>query len=155
MLLKKKMNKGRVHFAVLQEIESRIKDLKLILDDAFAAAGSSDAKSSAGDKHETGVAMAQLEQEKLTKQINELLTLQGNLLKINPTIVHQKIKLGSLVETNNGWFYFSIGIGFIKVEELTFFAINPRAPLGQLLVGKGIGDSITFNGNTTTILSVQ
>jgi transcription elongation GreA/GreB family factor len=148
-------NKEIIHEQLLIEVENRIKNLKIILIEMFEAAGGTDAKSSAGDKHETGVAMAQLEQEKLTKQINELLKLQENLQKINPTIKQSKIGLGSLVETNNGFYYFSIGIGNLIIGNQTIFALNPKSPIGELLTGKIKGDKIHFNGKTTEILGVQ
>ena len=75
--------------------------------------GSRDAKSSAGDKHETGVAMAQLEQEKLRYQIHEFQKMQDIVQKINPSKTNSKINLGSLVETDKGWFYISVGLGSV------------------------------------------
>ncbi len=149
------LNKKIVYQNVCNEVNLRIRNLKSILQEMFDAASRNDSKNSAGDKHETGVAMAQLEQEKLTKQINELLTIQENLQKINPTTSHTKIGLGSLVETNNGWYYFSVGIGTIKMESFSIFAINPKAPIGELLLGKTKGECILFNGKSTEILSIQ
>lgn len=149
------LNKEIIHQNLVIEIENRVKNLKLILNEMFEAAGGNDAKSSAGDKHETGVAMAQLEQEKLTKQINELLKLQENLLRINPTIEHYKVSLGSLVETNNGVYYFSVGLGPITIEKEIIFALNPKAPIGELLTGKNKGEKVQFNGKITEILNIQ
>jgi len=148
------MNKEKVHTSVLENLNERIESLNSILKDTFQSTAE-DSKSSAGDKHETGVAMAQLEQEKLTKQINEFFLLKDALLKINPTKNHTKIEIGSLVETNNGWYYFSIGLGAIKVGENTVFAINPLAPIGILMKGKSKGDLIEFNKNKTEIISVN
>ncbi|NBX79041.1 MAG: hypothetical protein EBQ94_01470 [Flavobacteriales bacterium] len=148
------MNKEEIYQATLSNLKSKIASLKVILEDSFGAAASNDAKSSAGDKHETGVAMAHLEQEKITKQVNELLLQQELLLKINPSISHSKIGIGSLVKTNKGWFYFSIGLGAIEIANETVFAINPKAPLGQLLVGKTVNESVKFNGATTEILQI-
>lgn len=149
------LNKEIIHKQLNNEVENRVKNLKIILNEMCEAAGGNDAKSSAGDKHETGIAMAQLEQEKLTKQINELLKLQESLQRINPTIEQSKIGLGSLVETNNGFYYFSIGIGNFIVGERTIFALNPKSPIGELLTGKIKGERIYFNGKTTEILGVQ
>lgn len=147
------MNKEIVHRAILENLNERIESLNSILKETFEATAE-DSKSSAGDKHETGVAMAQLEQEKLTKQINEFIQLKEALLKINPSKVHTKIETGSLVETNNGWYYFSIGLGAVKIEEIIIFALNPLAPIGLLLNGKSKGESVIFNGKTTEILDV-
>ena len=148
------MLKQNVLIHALEKINSKIKELEIIADEVKSSL-LSDSKSSAGDKHETARAMVQLEQEKLTKQINELLKLQENLQKINPTIVQSKIGLGSLVETNNGIYYFSVGIGPVTIDNQLIFALNPKAPIGELLTGKTKGDKIQFNGKITEILSVQ
>jgi transcription elongation GreA/GreB family factor len=147
------MNKISVHLALSLYLQERIDGLTAILKETYEATAE-DSKSSAGDKHETAVSMAQLEQEKLTKQINEFLELQSTLLKINPERKHASIELGSLVETNNGWYYFSIGLGAVQIEGHTFFAMNPLAPIGKLLLGKRAGEKVEFNGNVTEILSV-
>ncbi len=148
------MNKIEVHQAICQHLQSRIDGLTDILKETYEATAN-DSKSSAGDKHETAISMAQLEQEKLTKQINDYLALQVSLFKINPEKASSKIELGSLVETNNGWYYFSVGLGVFQVREITVFAINPLAPIGKLLTGKIVNESINFNGNITTIFSIS
>ena len=148
------MNKIEVHQAICQHLQSRIDGLTDILKETYEATAN-DSKSSAGDKHETAISMAQLEQEKLTKQINDYLSLQVSLFKINPEKASSKIELGSLVETNNGWYYFSVGLGVFQVREITVFAINPLAPIGKLLTGKIVNESINFNGNITTIFSIS
>jgi len=142
-----------VHLALSLHLQERIDGLTTILKETYASTAE-DSKSSAGDKHETAVSMAQLEQEKLTKQINEFLELKSTLLKINPERKHVSIELGSLVETTNGWYYFSIGLGAFQIDCLTFFAMNPLAPIGKLLLGKRAGEKVEFNGNVTEILSV-
>ena len=68
-------------------------------------------KSSAGDKHETGRAMAQLEQEKNAQQLNEALALREQLNKIDPLQRSSSIQPGSFVKTNLGNFYISISAG--------------------------------------------
>lgn len=148
------MNKLTVHQTISTYLQQRIDGLTEILKETYEATAN-DSKSSAGDKHETAISMAQLEQEKLTKQINEFLVLQDSLVKINSEKNHSKIELGSLVETNNGWYYFSVGLGAVPVGNYTVFAMNPLAPIGRLLEGKTKGESIEFNGKKTVVLSVE
>ena len=148
------MDKVVVHASTLIALSNKIASLQEILDDTYKST-LDDSKSSAGDKHETSIAMVQLEQEKLTNQLNELLKQQRILLSINPTSRHQLIQLGSLVETKQAWYYFSIGIGLITVEKTAIFAINPDSPLGQLLIKKKAGESVTFNGMVTEIIAVN
>jgi len=147
------MNKEEVLEATVAQLNNRIERLQAILQDTFEATAN-DSKSSAGDKHETATAMAQIEQEKLTHQINEFLQLKESISKINPAVKHTKIEPGSLVETNNGWYYLSIGLGAIKYKTTTVFCMNPLAPIAQLLKGKKAGDSFVFNGSSTSIISV-
>ena len=147
------MDKVVVHASTLITLSNKIASLQEILDETYKST-LDDSKSSAGDKHETSIAMVQLEQEKLTNQLNEFLKQQRILLSINPTNRHQLIQLGSLVETKQAWYYFSIGIGLISIEKTAIFAINPDSPLGRLLLKKKAGESVTFNGMVTEIIAV-
>ena len=148
------MNKQEVHIEAINFTQQKVDALTKIYKEALNAAAADDAKSSSGDKHETAVSMAQLEQEKITKQINTLLEQKRELEKINTSIPHKIIQKGSLIETNNGWFYLSIGIGLIKHSNFQFFCLSPQAPLGELLLGKKTKDTISFNGKTTAIKNI-
>ncbi len=145
--------KESIHQALRIQLKFRIDEIQNILDDLHLS-GSRDAKSSAGDKHETGVAMAQLEQEKLRYQIHEFQKMEEIVQKINPSKSNSKIHLGSLVETDKGWFYISVGLGPLTFEEQVIFAINPEAPVAKALIAKEKGDSIHFNGVESKVLQV-
>ena len=145
--------KESIHQDLRKKLKFRIDEIQNILEDLHLS-GSRDAKSSAGDKHETGVAMAQLEQEKLRYQIHEFQKMQDIVQKINPSKTNSKINLGSLVETDKGWFYISVGLGSLTFKEQLIFAINPEAPFGKALIAKEKGDSIHFNGVESNVLQV-
>ena len=145
--------KESIHKTLRKQLTFRIDEIQNILDDLLLS-GSRDAKSSAGDKHETGVAMAQLEQEKLRYQINEFQKMGEIVQKINPSKSNSKIHLGSLVQTDKGWFYISVGLGSLTFKEQVIFAINPEAPFGKVIIGKEKGDSIHFNGVESEIIQV-
>ena len=114
----------------------------------------SETKSTAGDKHETGRAMVQLEREKAGIQLAEIQKLQQLLAKIslnsNTAVVH----LGSLVRTTKAIYFIAISIGEVKITDEVVFAIAPNTPIGKLLLGKKQGDSITFNDTTQRILEI-
>ena len=145
--------KESIHQVLRIQLTFRIDEIQNILDDLHLS-GSHDTKSSAGDKHETGVAMAQLEQEKLRYQIYEFQKMQDVVQKINPSKSNSKINLGSLVETDKGWFYISVGLGSLTFKEQVIFAINPEAPVAKALIAKEKGDSIHFNGVESNVLQV-
>ena len=92
----------RVVFAhVAAELSDKIEALQIQFDELQKAL-KSETKSTAGDKHETGRAMAQLEQEKLSNQLVKTTTLRNALSKVNPNQIHDVIKYGSLVKTKIG-----------------------------------------------------
>jgi|TARA_R110000782_G_scaffold251934_1_gene339603 hypothetical protein len=124
-----------LHQRCLLLAEERIVSLQHILKEAQQAANN-ETKSSAGDKHETGRAMAQLETEKLTAQLSEALNIKQNLTQINPTITNNTVVLGSVVYTNKGNFYIAASIGKVAIANEVFFAISPPLPQASTLVVK-------------------
>lgn len=109
-------------------------------------AANNETKSSAGDKHETARAMMQLEQEKLGNQLKELLEQKTELEKIDISNSHTYVAKGSLIQTDKGYFFLSIGLGKINVEGKIVFSISPRSPFGIKLLGKKGTDVVEMNG---------
>ena len=71
---------------------------------------SSETKSSAGDKHETGRAMIQLEREQLGNQLANIEAEKEIFLKIEPTNQSQILGLGSVVLTSQNNYFISSSI---------------------------------------------
>jgi len=116
---------------------------------------SSEGKSTAGDKHETGRAMLQLEREKLGIQLKNAEEVYAILQKIDSGQKHSKIALGSYIETDLMSYYLSVSLGQIKLKNKTVFAISPQSPVGKLLLGKVENEVLQFNGKSQTILQVS
>lgn len=114
----------------------------------------SETKSSAGDKHETGRAMLQLEIEKAGQQLQSISQMNETLSKINlentSTIAH----LGSLVKTNEANYFLSISAGQLVVENEHYFAVSVSSPIGKLLLGKKEKEEVVFNGKQIKIVGV-
>lgn len=115
---------------------------------------SSETKSSAGDKHETGRAMLQLERERLGQQLAEAEKIVQIMAKVPIKNSSKKIGLGSWVKTTVGTYYLAISAGAYKIEGDAVYCISPGTPIGQLLVAKSIGDSFIFNGKKIAIVDV-
>jgi hypothetical protein len=113
-----------------------------------------DAKGSAGDKHETGLAMMHLEQEKLNKKLLELLDAQNKFLKIDYSIVSNQVILGSLIEANDTFFLMAVALPKIEMDGKTVFGMSPQSPLGELFMGKKKNDEIIFNGKNYSISEI-
>ncbi|TYA74253.1 3-oxoacyl-ACP synthase [Seonamhaeicola marinus] len=101
-------------------------------------------KSTAGDKHETGRAMLQLEREKTGSQLAEIQTIKTVLSKIDVGKSTNTVSLGSIVYTSNLNYFIAISAGELKVGNETFYAVSVGTPIGQLLIGKVIDDEIVF-----------
>ena len=139
------MTKQAILQLSLEKVNHRMKELEILLDELHVSM-EDETKSSAGDKHETARAMVQLEQEKLSKQLHEFIQMKGILTQINPTVKHVQVGMGSLVETSEGWFFLSVGLGLLSGDDKPVFALNPQAPIGLQLKGKKVGDEVEFGG---------
>jgi transcription elongation GreA/GreB family factor len=106
-----------------------------------------DAKGSAGDKHETALSMMHLEQEKLNFKLQEILLQKAIIDKIDPTVNHSKVTLGSLVQVNEMWLFVSAALPKITIDDSTIIAVSPQSPLGSKLMGNQVG--FEFEINTT------
>ncbi len=116
---------------------------------------SSETKSSAGDKHETGRAMLQLEREKLGQQLEEVEKMAIILSRISIKHKARTIVLGSLVQTSKSEYFLAVSAGEFTKGGQSIFCISGGTPIGQLLLGKSIGDVVTFNGDKIRIAKID
>ncbi|XLS29109.1 3-oxoacyl-ACP synthase [Flavobacteriaceae bacterium M23B6Z8] len=114
----------------------------------------SETKSSAGDKHETGRAMLQLEREKTGRQLAEIEREQQLLSKISSETLNSLVRPGSLVITSQANYYISISAGKLEKDGIIYYAVSPLAPIAQVLTGNKVGGEIVFQGKTIQILEV-
>nr|WP_233164213.1 GreA/GreB family elongation factor [Snuella sedimenti] len=114
----------------------------------------SETKSTAGDKHETGRAMVQLEREKLGQQLAEIQKNNQVLAKIDVSKSSEAIGLGSIVFTSSGNYFIAISTGELVVDNQKFYAISMSAPIAKVLLGKRVGDEIHFRMQTFRIEAV-
>lgn len=133
---------------------SKVEALELGLN-ATRESTTSESKSSAGDKHETGRAMMHLEQEKLHKQLAEAQTIVAEFERIDGKAVHTKIGLGTLVKTDKTMFLLAAGLGKVNFQGSTFFVVSTKAPIAAQFLGKSAGDKVNMNGTVYDIQSVE
>ena len=135
-------------------LSEKINELRLMISD-LAQDAQNDAKGSAGDKHETGLSMMHLEQEKLNQKLAEIIGQKNGIDKIDADAIHAKVALGSLVQTNEMLFYISTALPKITIDNKTIIAVSPESPLGSQLLGKSVGDEITINNNRFHIKTIE
>lgn len=130
----------------LQAVQKQITEIQESL--------TSETKSSAGDKHETGRAMLQLEREKAGVQLSEIQKQQDTLAKVNVQKISETICLGSVVFTSKANYFIAISAGEFIVNNESFYAISPSTPIGKMLLGKRKYDEVSFNKQTIKIESI-
>ena len=135
-------------------LSEKINELRFMISD-LAQDAQNDAKGSAGDKHETTLSMMHLEQEKLNQKLAEIIEQKNVVDKIDADAIHNKIALGSLVQTNDMLFYISAALPKIQLENKTIIAVSPQSPLGSQLLGKSLGDEIVINTNRFQIKAIE
>ena len=114
----------------------------------------SETKSSAGDKHETGRAMLQLEMEKASQQFAGIQEMKEILSKINTTKTSKIAHLGSVIFTDITNYFLSISAGKLTVGGDDFFAISVSSPIGKLLLGRNESKELSFNGKVIKIKQI-
>lgn len=141
--------KQKIHQYYTQQVQDKI-DVFRDMISALTEDSKNDAKGSAGDKHETALSMMHLEQEKLNCKLKEVLDQKAVLDKIDSSLLHTTIALGSLVQANGIYLYVSLALTKINIEQINVIALSPQSPLGTKLMGNKVG--FEFEINTTKYL---
>lgn len=115
----------------------------------------SETKSSAGDKHETGRAMLQLEREKLGRQLGEAEKMKEVLARVKISGTTGTVVLGSLVKTTATTYFLAVSAGELEDGGKSVFCISGASPIGRSLLGKSAGEHIVFGGKEIKILAID
>lgn len=145
--------KEQLYEQIQQLIDQRVSNAQKAMY-AAATSKSNQTKSSAGDKFETGRAMMQAEEDRSKVQLIKAMALKNELAKFNVHLDRETVDLGSLVITNQGNYFLSVGIGKLSVDNTTYYAISPASPIGQLLVGKKPGEKVIFREKAILIREI-
>ena len=156
MATPKQLNKPALHALCAAFIIERIAAAEVAMHTAQESANS-ETKSSAGDKYETGRAMAQEERNRNAAQLRQARQLLAELTRISPDLPCDTVRPGALVETSLGWFYLSISAGRLapKDDEPEVFAVSVAAPVAVALLGRRAGEEARFNGKEVRVLAVS
>jgi transcription elongation GreA/GreB family factor len=134
---------------VYQEFQQVLKDKIDRLQQQLAELKESTAnetKSTVGDKYETTRALLQTEQDTVRKKIQEARDQQVLYHQIDSTVTSAVVRPGSLVKSSNGWFFISVALGKIVIDDKTVIAISPFSPMGQSLMGSTANNTIEIKG---------
>ncbi|MFZ2905126.1 MAG: 3-oxoacyl-ACP synthase [Cyclobacteriaceae bacterium] len=145
--------KHQLYALCLSSVTEKIILLLEIIRSAQLSANA-ETKSSMGDKYETGRAMAQLEIEKNSAQLAEVLKSKDVLERLSPDTITSTAQVGSLVITNQGNYYLAVAAGRIELNGRTFYIISPASPLAQKLLGCKVSDAPAFRDKSFVIQEI-
>ena len=135
-------------------IEQRIGAARTAMQ-AAQESSSSETKSSAGDKYETGREMANAERDRNAAHMQQAQQLQAELARISPDAPCDTVRPGALVITSLGRFYISISAGKLVLDGPEIFAVSAAAPVAVALKGRRAGEEAAFNGKLVRVLAVE
>lgn len=146
--------KEQVYEVCCHLLSNKIRLVQQTLNDLKESA-SNETKSTAGDKHETALAMLQIEQKNAAAQLENLILQKAVLDKIIPAVTAGCIANGTLVKTNIGYLFISIPLGKIIVDAIAVIALSPQSPLGIKLMQLNVGQTVIVNGINYLIESFE
>jgi hypothetical protein len=146
--------KKNIYSYYLETLRNKINALQQTIAD-LKESGTNETKSTAGDKHETALAMLQIEQANKRTQLQEALEQNAILDRIKKVTNTTKIVQGSLAKTNKGYFYISAALGKALIDNITIIAISPQSPLGTKLMGLCVNETAEINGNVYLVEDIS
>ena len=132
------------------KISSTQSDIASIQDSKLSAT-----KSTAGDKHETGRAMMERELVMAQAQLSKSQRMLADIDQIESMPATEKVGFSSLVVTSSGKFLIGAAFGKVEVSGETCFAISGVSPMGEILLGKKVGEEYEFRGLKNTVESIS
>ncbi|MEZ4806141.1 MAG: GreA/GreB family elongation factor [Flavobacteriales bacterium] len=146
--------KQRVIATLRRSLAERIRQTQDAIDTTRSARDTED-RSTAGDKHEVGRAMAQIEMDRLEMQRTQNEALLRELERVPVERTFDRVAFGALVSTDAERYFLCIGLGRVPVDGASVLAISPASPIGRSLLGKRVGDTIAWNGGTFRIDRIE
>lgn len=114
-----------------------------------------ESKSTAGDKHETGRAMVQMEMEQAAGRLSRVEGMMRQWHALEPGQSREQVRPGAVVNTDQGGFVIGVAWGkFVVPESDDWRAISADAPLAQAMQASGPGSTVEFRGRAWRITSV-
>ncbi len=148
------LNKKQLYDLCNEVVQQRVETARQAMTAAQESANE-EGKSSAGDKYETGRAMAQIERDRHAHLLADALAMARDLARINVDKLYTTVLPGSVVTTSRGLFFISIGAGkLLPANGTAVFAVSPASPVAMAMAGKTTGEDVIFNKLTYSILAV-
>jgi len=134
--------------------KQKIKSLELLIN-STTESRDTDNKSSAGDKHETSRAKIQTEIDNYSRQLALAYNNLHLIEQVDKSKKHNVATQGSLITTDKGIFFISIGIGKLEIGSNNYFIISPLSPIGSAMKGMSKNETFSFRGIKFSIKNIE
>ena len=134
--------------------KQKIKSLELLINSTKESRDTAN-KSSAGDKHETSRAKIQTEIDNYSRQLDLALKNLRTVEQLDNSKKHNLATQGSLVTTELGVFFISIGIGKLEIKSNNYFIISLPSPIGSTMKGLSKSEKFKFRGIKYSIKNIE
>jgi hypothetical protein len=146
-------HKKQLYALCLEHVDENISMEKAAMQEVEEAA-ELEAKSSVGDKYETGRSMMHIEIDKHKAQVAQYLQQRTILDQIDVSVEADEVKPGCIVITDKYKYFISIGIGDLEFEGETYCSMSLASPLGKEFSHKKEGDIVTFRDKEFKIVEI-
>ena len=145
------MTRSQVFEALESHLQAAVKEGDWHLS-SLQEALASEAKSTAGDKHETGRAMIHQEM----RQVNDTLQRSHSALReLNRMQKSEepssRVASGVLVETTGPWVLMGLPLGKLDLDGTVVLGVSSEAPLAKAWFGAKPGDEVRMGPSTFLI----
>ncbi len=145
------IKKKLIEFSKL-ELEKKIDFLKNAIDNAQKESASH--KGRMESRYDTFKEEAQAAVSSYKKQLFDVRQLLSFVNEM-PFEITDKIKLGSIIETNKSNYFISVGIlNEISINKKKYKLISVGSPIGQIFLQKKSGDEFEFRGRKIKINNI-
>jgi transcription elongation GreA/GreB family factor len=134
--------------------KQKIKSLELLINSTTESRDTAN-KSSAGDKHETSRTKIQTEIDNYSRQLELVLNNLYLIEQVDNSKKHNVATQGSLITTDKGIFFISIGIGKLEIESNNYFIISLQSPIGSVMKGLSKNETFSFRGIKYSIKNIE
>ncbi|MEP1033816.1 hypothetical protein [Ekhidna sp.] len=145
--------KSKIRDAFVDLLHKKIADINVELE-AVRESATAETKSSMGDKYETSREMMMQERNRLGSQIDVFTNQLAALNTIDTEKKYTAVSYGAIVKTDGATFFISAAVGQLSADGISVFAISGEAPIAKAMLGKQIGDTISFNSKPFTIKDI-
>lgn len=133
-------------------LSAQIKAAKDAMDEAQLSAN--DHQGAMEDKFESFRENCQIQRDMYARQLDELMTTQSVLRRINATKLNHDVSLGAVVQTELQNYFIGVSLGEIKLDGESYYAISGMSPLFKVMAGKTSGETFVFRDKSYKILQV-